>query len=150
MLYGNNKGADQPAHPQYGLHTCINIHKVSHSSTDYMSLQLSCSPVWITYTNIQKVSHQYGWLGGFVFYGPSTHFRSFRARSVNLATLFLGEPPRQFTSNKCPLTDSLNQRKGEIFSWPNLNKRMWPDWGSNQPSLDSHQYGLHVKGIKKI
>ena len=25
-----------------------------------------------------------------VFYGPSTHFRSFRARSVNLATLFLG------------------------------------------------------------
>ena len=25
-------------------------------------------------------------------------FRSFRARSVNLATLFLGKPPRQFTS----------------------------------------------------
>ena len=24
-------------------------------------------------------------------------FRSFRARSVNLATLFLGKPPRQFT-----------------------------------------------------
>ena len=34
----------------------------------------------------------------FLFYGPSTHFRSFRARSVNLATLFLGKPPRQFTS----------------------------------------------------
>ena len=34
----------------------------------------------------------------FVFYGPSTHFRSFRARSVNLATLFLGKPPMQFTS----------------------------------------------------
>ena len=33
-----------------------------------------------------------------LFYGPSTHFRSFRARSVNLATLFLGKPPRQFTS----------------------------------------------------
>ena len=33
-----------------------------------------------------------------VFYGPSTHFRSFSARSVNLATLFLGKPPRQFTS----------------------------------------------------
>ena len=30
-----------------------------------------------------------------VFYGPSTHFRSFRARSVNLATLFLGKQPRQ-------------------------------------------------------
>ena len=25
-------------------------------------------------------------------------FRSFRARSINLATLFLGKPPRQFTS----------------------------------------------------
>ena len=34
----------------------------------------------------------------FLFYGPSTHFRSFRARSVNLATLFLGKPPWQFTS----------------------------------------------------
>ena len=31
----------------------------------------------------------------FLFYGPSTHFRSFWARSVNLATLFLG---KQFTS----------------------------------------------------
>ena len=28
----------------------------------------------------------------------STHFRSFRARSVNLAILFLGKPPMQFTS----------------------------------------------------
>ena len=35
---------------------------------------------------------------GFLFYGPSTHFRSFRARSVNLATLFLGKSPRQFIS----------------------------------------------------
>ena len=34
----------------------------------------------------------------FLFYGPSTHFRSFRARSVTLTTLFLGKPPRQFTS----------------------------------------------------
>ena len=34
----------------------------------------------------------------FLFYGPSTHFRSFWVRSVNLATLFLGKPPRQFTS----------------------------------------------------
>ena len=33
-----------------------------------------------------------------VFYGPSTIFRSFRARSVNLSTLYLGKPPRQFTS----------------------------------------------------
>ena len=34
----------------------------------------------------------------FVFYGLSTLFRSFQARSVILSTLFLGKPPRQFTS----------------------------------------------------
>ena len=34
----------------------------------------------------------------FLFYGPLTHFRSFRARSVNLATLFLCKLLRQFTS----------------------------------------------------
>ena len=33
---------------------------------------------------------------------PFNTFRSFRARSVTLATLFLGKPPRQFTSNQCP------------------------------------------------
>ena len=39
------------------------------------------------------------WFGlvRFLFYGPSTHFRSFRAWSVILTTLFLGKP-RQFTS----------------------------------------------------
>ena len=63
-----------------------------------------------------------------VFYGPSTHFRSFRARSVNLATLFLGKPPRQFTSSfasNWPLP-FLNQRERmvvETFPWPNLNER---------------------------
>ena len=36
-----------------------------------------------------------------VFCGPSTHFRSFVARSSNLSTLFLGKPPRQFTSIQC-------------------------------------------------
>ena len=35
---------------------------------------------------------------GFLFYGPSTYFRSFRARSVTLNTLLLGKPPRQFTN----------------------------------------------------
>ena len=39
-----------------------------------------------------------GWLVVLVFYRPLTHFRSFRAQSLNLATLFLGKPPRQFTS----------------------------------------------------
>ena len=33
-----------------------------------------------------------------LFYGPSTYFRLFPARSVNLATLLLGKPLRQFTS----------------------------------------------------
>ena len=38
------------------------------------------------------------WLVVLVFYGPSTHVRSFQARSVNLVTLFLGKPPGQFTN----------------------------------------------------
>ena len=29
---------------------------------------------------------------------PSTHFKSFQARSVTLTTFFLGKPPRQLTS----------------------------------------------------
>ena len=33
-----------------------------------------------------------------VFYRPSTLFRSFRARSVNLSSPFLGKPPRQLTN----------------------------------------------------
>ena len=33
-----------------------------------------------------------------MFYGPSTLFRSFQARTVNLSTLSLGKHPRQFTS----------------------------------------------------
>ena len=54
----------------------------------------------------------------FLFYGPSTHFRSFRARSVNLATLFLGKPPRQFTNTAHSFASNwqllfLNQRKRE-------------------------------------
>ena len=42
------------------------------------------------------------WLVVLMFYGPSTHFRSFRACSVDLATLFLCKPPRQLTSTKGP------------------------------------------------
>ena len=55
----------------------------------------------------------------FLFYGLSTHFRSFRARAVNLATVFLGKPPRQFTSTYARSFASnwqlpiLNQRKRE-------------------------------------
>ena len=50
----------------------------------YFKPTLTYSKVWI--------------LVWFLFYGPSTRFRSFRARSVTLTTLFLGRPPRQFTS----------------------------------------------------
>ena len=54
-----------------------------------------------------------------VFYGPSTLFMSFRARSVYLSTLFLGKSPRQLTSTWSHSFASnwqlpfLNQRKGE-------------------------------------
>ena len=36
--------------------------------------------------------------GSVCLFGPSTHVRSFQARSVNLVTLFLGKPPGQFTN----------------------------------------------------
>ena len=48
---------------------------------------------------------------GYLFYGPSTHFRSFWAQSVTLTTLFLGKPPNahSFASNWQLLF--LNQQK---------------------------------------
>ena len=83
----------------------------------------------------------------FLFYGPSTHFRSFRARSVNLATLFLGKPPRQFTYQYLvqilsPVTDNCSswisgrgRMAVEMFSWPSLHERMCRTWGSNSGPL---------------
>ena len=72
------------------------------------SLQLSyLNSVNCREINQQKVSasHKalvnyktFWWLVVLVFYGSSTHFRSFRAQSVNIATLFLDKPPRQFIS----------------------------------------------------
>ena len=72
------------------------------------SLQLSyLNSVNCREINQQKVSalHKalvnyktFWWLVVLVFYGCSTHFRSFRAQSVNIATLFLDKPPRQFIS----------------------------------------------------
>ena len=38
------------------------------------------------------------WFGVISVLRPFNTFRSFRARSVTLTTLFLGKPPRQFTS----------------------------------------------------
>ena len=59
------------------------------------------------------------WFGWFLFYSPSTQFRSFRARSVNLARLFLGKllgglpvlSAHSFASNWQMLF--LNQRRRE-------------------------------------
>ena len=51
--------------------------------------------------DIPEVVLWYGVISGvveLVFYGPSTLLWPFWARSVNLYTLFLGKPPRQFTS----------------------------------------------------
>ena len=49
---------------------------------------------------MNETEQMVGWLVVVVFYGPSTQFRSFQARSVYLATLFLGKhrAPMQFTS----------------------------------------------------
>ena len=59
-----------------------------------------------------------------VFYGPSTFFRSFRAQSVNLSTLFLGKPPRQFTSTGQSLYNAMFgiHRTGPCYKWTMLYK----------------------------
>ena len=51
------------------------------------------------------------WLVSWLFYGPSTHFRSFRARSVSLSTLFLGKSHRQFTSTYGKPSNSSNRNR---------------------------------------
>ena len=74
--------------------------------------RLNVEDAWVVYSYMKV-------LVWFLFYGPSTHFRSFRARSVNLATLFLGNPlgslpvlsAHSFASNWLLLF--LNQRKRE-------------------------------------
>ena len=64
----------------------------SFGSLDYSTVLLKRKHGRVSFDNIIFA------LVWFLFYGPSTHFRSFRTGSVNLATLFLGKPPRQFTS----------------------------------------------------
>ena len=79
----------------------------------------------------------------FLFYGPSTHFRSFGARSVSLTTLFLGKPPWQFTSTECTFFCqhcsswiSGRRRMGvEMFFHDQVYERMCLMWGSNSGSL---------------
>ena len=50
----------------------------------------------------------------FLFYGPSTHFTSFRALSVTLTTLFLAKPPRQFISTYCN-----DPKFSDRYAWAN-------------------------------
>ena len=92
----------------------------------------------------------------FLFYGPSTHFRSFRAQSVNLATLFLGKPPRQFYQYLVhilsPVTDNCSswisgrgRMAVEMFSWPNLHERICRTWGSNSGPLACQANSLSIE-----
>ena len=73
--------------------------------------------LWLRVSRAVKCNFDF-FLVWFLFYGPSTHLRSFRERSVNLATLFLGNPPRQFTLRAHSFASNwqllfLNQRKRE-------------------------------------
>ena len=73
------------------------------------------------------------WFGlvWFLFYCPSTHFRSFRAQSVTLTKLLLGKPPRQYLVHiLLPVTDNCSswisgrgRMSTEILSWPSLHDR---------------------------
>ena len=71
--------------------------------------------------------------GGFLFYGPSTHFRSFRERSVNLAnwswSSLLGSSNQYLVHILSPVTDNCSswiRGRGrmavEMLSWPSLQK----------------------------
>ena len=87
-----------------------------HPLKRYCSLVLNCFAI---HTIMHLLYFKPLVLVWFLFYGPSTHFRSFRARSVTLTTLFLRKPPRQFTSVSTHSFASnwqllfLNQRKRE-------------------------------------
>ena len=81
----------------------------------------------------------------FLLYGPSTHFRSFRARSVNLAILFLGRLLGCYqyivqilspVNDNCSSWISERGRKAvEMFSGPILHERMCRTLGSNSEPL---------------
>ena len=93
----------------------------------------------------------------FLFYGPSTHFRSFRARSVNLAILFLGKPPfpavYQYlvhilsivTDNFSSWISGRGRIAVEMFSWPSLHERMCRTWGSNSGLLACQANSLSIE-----
>ena len=75
-------------HASINMQACINQHASMHQSTCMhasSNMLLMLKDQWHVTVIFSKVLFD-------LFYGPSTHFRSYRARSVNLATLFLGKP----------------------------------------------------------
>ena len=110
--------------------------KVPFSSVKGMKWSEMCHIRFVHLSEKEKEKRKIwlaGWLVVFVVYGPSTHFRPFRARSVNLATLF----PRQASNavyqylvpflspvtDNCPSWISGRVRMVvEMFLWPNLNE----------------------------
>ena len=81
------------------------------------------------------------WLVWFLFYGPSTHFRSFWAWSVTLITFF--QAVYQYLVHiLSPVTDNCSswisgrrRMAVEFFSWPSPHERMCRTWGSNSGTL---------------
>ena len=146
--------------------TTIKVAPVSHSDIQEQKIKSVSLGLVITYWNEPRhektcctvceqqrrrlacASAQSCWLY-LVFYGHSTHFRSFRARSVNLAILFLGKY-QYLVSILSPVTDNcpswISGRERmvvEIISWPNLNERMFcRTWGSD-PRPSAYQADAH-------
>ena len=153
MQYANNKGADQPAHPPLLFTAWYNTSSFDIQNFKPLASLCSLAGRFESYRlknpedrfsrNDAKLSFS---LFDFYFYCYSIHFRIFRARSVNLATLFLSKPPRQFYQYLVhilsPVTDNCSswisgrgRMAVEIFSWPSLHERMCRTWGSNSGPL---------------
>ena len=84
--------------PKYSV-CMVSLHPQRHFTTHLLflpgvaELKFDVSDPIIPFS--LHISPRRCWLIELVFYGPSTHFRSFRARSV---ALFLGKPSGQFTN----------------------------------------------------
>ena len=68
-----------------------------HGIGEYSLFKFNLSFVYMNRCPCQSICKRL-WLVVLLFYGPTTLFRPFRARSVYLSTLFLDKPPRKFTS----------------------------------------------------
>ena len=82
--------------PDQTKHMCVYCNMFGRNSSVGRVKQRKCSFFAVIMLHQRRLCIYRGF-GLISFYGPLTHFRSFRARSVNLATLFVGKPPRQFT-----------------------------------------------------